>query len=143
MTIILKPEKKEVLEKIDFVNKYRNLYNKHSDYNDRLRNYDIETVKEILKNFGYNGVRYYKSENFFKVDEASKADTCKISFNISFDIGLCEFIWDGMPWRRYLSLLNADLSTIKKPAFHSYDELRDILSVAFEMYEDYKRELYK
>jgi len=76
---------------------------------------------------------------------------------------LCEFIW-GDPWGRLVKLLIAPCGVtpsdgtgeckhctecalrtnsqkIKKPSFRSYDELREILGVAFEMYEDYKREM--
>jgi len=140
MAVILSPERKEALEKINFVKRYRDLCNNHKGLDDSLENYDIVKVTEIIKSFGYDAVKYYKSEKFFKVDEVSKKDFYKISFNISLSYGLCEFIW-GSPWDYILDLLDIDSSGIESLAFHSYDELRNILAVAFEMYEDYKKEL--
>jgi len=137
----LDAQEKEAFERINFIQRCKDLYDNHNDYNDRLINYDNTEVEEIIKSFGYTNVKYFKSENFFEIDEAVKEGLYEISLNASFGIGLCEFIWDGAPWLRYLKLLGADFTNIKKPAFHSYNELREILTVAFEMYEDYKREL--
>jgi len=130
----------DVLEKIDFVNRCSALSDRFSFRDDRLENYDNAKVKEIIKSFGYETVRYYKRENFFKVEEISKPNSYDIVFNISFKYGLCEFIWNA-PWHQFLKLCNVDFANIKMPAFRSYDELHEILTIAFEMYEDYKREL--
>ena len=141
MTFELKPEEREVLEKIDFVNRYRELYSNYSDYDNTFEDYEVAEIERIIKSFGYSYVRYYRNEDFFKVDEAIQKDLYDISFNISLKYGFCEFIWDGMPWRMFLQLIGVDFSNIKKPAFHSYVEIRDILGVAFQMYEEYKEGL--
>jgi len=160
---LITPEEKKALEKIDFINKYKSLCSKYNNCDDSFETYEVAEVVEIIKNFGYDKVKYYKSENFFKVDEIIKKDLYEISFNISLKYGLCEFIW-GDPWDRLVELLIApcgvtpasgewecrhctectfrmDSQDDNMVAFRSYDELREILGVAFEMYEDYKREM--
>ena len=40
----------------------------------------------------------------------------------------------------FVAILSND-TKILRPCFHSYDELKEIMKIAFEMYEDFKREL--
>jgi hypothetical protein len=169
MSIVLTLSEKKVLEKIDFVESCRNLYNKHGDRDNKFESYENAEVLEIIKSFGYEKARYYKRENFFKVEkEIILSPYHEVSFNICLKYGLCEFIWGGQPWGRIVQLLSypcgakedgywecmkctecgaaaanldGDAGKIGYPDFRSYDELREILGVAFEMYEDYKREL--
>lgn len=41
----------------------------------------------------------------------------------------------------FVAILSNDTKKILRPCFHSYDELKEIMKIAFEMYEDFKREL--
>lgn len=58
MSFEMKPEIKTVLEKIEFVNRYKVLSEQFrgnsNDINDRLENYDIEKVNEIFTKLGYD-----------------------------------------------------------------------------------------
>jgi hypothetical protein len=171
MSIVLTLSEKKALEKIDFVESCRNLYNKYGDRDDKFESYENAKVLEIIKSFGYEKARHYKRENFFKVEkEIVIPPFNEVSFNICLKYGLCEFIWGGQPWGRMVQLLaypcgakedgywecmkctecgaaaadlNRDSDEIGYPSFRTYDELREILGVAFKMYEDYKREIMK
>ena len=61
-----------------------------------------------------------------------------------------ELIWEawhngevraGDPWDIFIRLLSNDTGKVPVLYFHSYDELKEIMKIAFEMYEDFKREL--
>ncbi|MGR5961595.1 hypothetical protein ACT7DN_04740 [Bacillus paranthracis] len=57
MNVEMKPEIKEALKKIKFVDRYKELSGNFSsnlnDLNDRLEDYDIEKVNEIFIRLGY------------------------------------------------------------------------------------------
>ena len=91
-----------------------------------------------------------KKENFFRVGEVKNKDIYTFRFNISLKYGLVEFIWEawhtgevrtGTSWAMFVDVLSNDTEKILRPCFHSYDELKEIMKIAFEMYEDFKREL--
>lgn len=147
MSFEMKPEIKTVLEKIDFVNRYKVLSEQFkgnpNDINDRLENYDIEKVNEIFTKLGYDTTFDYK-EKFFKV---GVVDNYTIWCNIILEYGMTEFIWVvyhnnevrlGSPWSVYSRLLIDPNERIKKPVYRSYEELEEILKEAFLMYEDFK-----
>lgn len=47
----------------------------------------------------------------------------------------------GAPWSTYSRRLIDANYRIKKPVFGTYEDLEDILKVAFGMYEDFKKAL--
>ncbi|EMI9090123.1 hypothetical protein COD05_07855 [Bacillus cereus] len=64
--------------------------------------------------------------------------------------GLFEFIWEawhtgevrtGTSWAMFVDVLSNDTEKVLRPGFHSYEELKEIMKIAFEMYEDFKRAL--
>ena len=69
MNVEMKPEIKEALKKIKFVDRYKELSGNFSsnlnDLNDRLEDYDIEKVNEIFIRLGY-AATFDKKEKFFK-----------------------------------------------------------------------------
>lgn len=149
----MKPEIKAVLEKIRFVDRYKNLSENFrgnpNDLNDRLEDYDIEKVNEIFKRLGYVAT-FDKKEKFFKVGVIDNSPNYMIWFNIILEYGMTEFIWVvyhndevrlGSPWSVYSRLLINPRERIKKPVYRSYEELEDILKEAFLMYDDFKSEL--
>ncbi|MEK4520617.1 hypothetical protein NSQ95_16780 [Psychrobacillus sp. FSL W7-1457] len=149
MTYDLEPEIRDVLKKIDFVKRYKNLAEKFSNKENKLSNYENERVIDIFESLGYQ-TRYMKKENFFIVGEVKNKDIYTFRFNISLKYGVVELIWSvrhkgvikaGDPWDIFARLLSDDTESIPTIFFHSYEELKEIMMIAFEMYEDFKREL--
>lgn len=153
MSFEMKPEIKAVLEKIEFVDRYKKL-SEHfrgnpNDLNDRLDDYDIEKVNEIFKRLGYVAT-FDKKEKFFKVGVIDNSPNYMIWFNVILEYGMTEFIWVvyhndevrlGSPWSVYSRLLIDPRERIKKPVYRDYEELEEILEEAFLMYDDFKSEL--
>ncbi|MEY8747006.1 hypothetical protein [Paenibacillus tundrae] len=144
----LKSEVRTSLKKIDFINRYRELYMKYTFGSDeRFKTYDNNLVITTFKDLGLN-VNFDKKENFFKfVEEFS---TYKFQVNISLKVGHAEIIWvvwkngelqTGVPWILLKSLMGNTDQNIKYPIFRNYEDLKMILKESFLMYEDFKREL--
>lgn len=153
MSFEMKPEIKAVLEKIEFVDRYKKLSKRYNgnpnDLNDRLDEYDIEKVNEIFKGLGHVAT-FDKKEKFFKVGLIDNSPNYMIWFNVILEYGMTEFIWVvyhndefrlGSPWSVYSRLLIDPGERIKKPVYRSYEELEGILEAAFLMYDDFKSEL--
>lgn len=144
----LKPEVKASLGKIDFVNRYRELYMKYTfGSNERFKTYDNNLVIDIFNDLGYS-VSFDKKENFFKFVE--DCSSYKFQINISMKVGHTEIIWAvwkngelqmGVPWILLKSLMGNTDQNIKYPIFRDYQDLKIILKESFLMYEDFKREL--
>ncbi|MED3393888.1 hypothetical protein [Bacillus wiedmannii] len=149
MTYSLKPEIQEVLEKINFTERYKSLSKQFPDRENTFENYENEKVIAVFESLGYKA-RFMKKENFFRVGEVKNKDIYTFRFNISLKYGLVEFIWEawhtgevrtGTSWAMFLDVLSNDTEKVLRPGFHSYEELKEIMKIAFEMYEDFKREL--
>lgn len=145
----LKPEIKEVLEKINFLERSKNMSKRFNEsLEDCLGNYDVNKVIHLFNRLGYDA-EYDGREEFFKTAFVDNSPNYKIWFNISLKYGIAEFIWvayhqnkvrTGSPWSIYVRFLDPD-EKFKKPTFGSYGELEELLKEAFLMYEDFKREL--
>ncbi|MDV6036522.1 hypothetical protein [Bacillus sp. SM-B1] len=149
MAYDLEPEIKEVLEKIDFIQRYKALSKQFPDRENTFENYENEKAIEIFESLGYKA-RFMKKENFFIVGEVKNKDFYTFRFNISLKYGLVEFIWSaryngevrvGNSWDMFVKVLSNGSERLPAVCFHSYDELKEIMKIAFEMYEDFKREL--
>ncbi|ANV69995.1 hypothetical protein COD78_06420 [Bacillus cereus] len=149
MAYDLELEIKEVLEKINFVERYKALSEKFSNSENTFENYENEKVFEVFETLGYKA-RYNKKADFFIVGEVKNKDSYAFRFNISLKYGVAELIWEawhndevrvGDPWDVFIRLLSNDMGKVPVLYFHSYDELKEIMKIAFEMYEDFKREL--
>lgn len=149
MAYDLELEIKEVLEKINFVERYKALSEKFSNSENTFENYENEKVFEVFETLGYKA-RYNKKADFFIVGEVKNKDSYAFRFNISLKYGVAELIWEawhndevrvGDPWDVFIRLLSNDMGKVPLLYFHSYDELKEIMKIAFEMYEDFKREL--
>ncbi|WP_242241006.1 hypothetical protein [Bacillus cereus group sp. BfR-BA-01309] len=149
MAYDLELEIKEVLEKIDFVERYKSLSEKFPDRTNTFENYENEKVIVVFESLGYKA-RFMKKENFFIVGEVKNKDFYTFRFNISLKYGLVEFIWSaryngevrvGNSWDIFVKVLSNGSDRLPAVCFHSYDELKEIMKIAFEMYEDFKREL--
>ncbi|EEK60022.1 MULTISPECIES: hypothetical protein [Bacillus] len=149
MAYDLELEIKEVLEKINFVERYKALSERFSNSENTFENYENEKVFEVFETLGYKA-RYNKKAGFFIVGEVKNKDSYAFRFNISLKYGVAELIWEawhndevrvGDPWDVFIRLLSNDMGKVPVLYFHSYDELKEIMKIAFEMYEDFKREL--
>ncbi|CDN38222.1 hypothetical protein [Bacillus thuringiensis] len=149
MAYDLELEIKEVLEKINFVERYKALSEKFSNSENTFENYENEKVFEVFETLGYKAC-YNKKADFFIVGEVKNKDSYAFRFNISLKYGVAELIWEawhndevrvGDPWDVFIRLLSNDMGKVPVLYFHSYDELKEIMKIAFEMYEDFKREL--
>ena len=150
MAYTLKPEIQEIFEKIDFLMRYRELSeNFSSNIESSFENYENEKAIEIFESLGYKA-RFMKKENFFIVGEVKNKDIYTFRFNISLKYGLVEFIWSarhngevriGNSWDIFVKVLSNGSERLPAVCFRSYDELKEIMKIAFEMYEDFKREL--
>ncbi|MGE1024887.1 hypothetical protein ACQGS6_13065 [Bacillus sp. GMs2/2] len=149
MAYDLEPEIKEVLEKIDFIQRYKALSKQFPDRENTFENYENEKAIEVFESLGYKAL-FMKKENFFIVGEVKNKDFYTFRFNISLKYGLVEFIWSaryngevrvGNSWDMFVKVLSNGSERLPAVCFHSYDELKEIMKIAFEMYEDFKREL--
>ncbi|AZQ45933.1 MULTISPECIES: hypothetical protein [Bacillus cereus group] len=149
MAYDLEPEIKEVLEKIDFIQRYKALSKQFPDRENTFENYENEKVIAVFESLGYKA-RFMKKENFFIVGEVKNKDFYTFRFNISLKYGLVEFIWSARyngevrvrnSWDMFVKVLSNGSERLPAVCFHSYDELKEIMKIAFEMYEDFKREL--
>ncbi|MFU1887488.1 hypothetical protein [Bacillus wiedmannii] len=149
MAYSLQPEIQACLTKIDFIKRYKALSEKFSDRENTFKNYENEKAIEVFESLGYKA-RYNKKEDFFIVGEVKNKDVYTFRFNISLKYGVAELIWEachngevraGDPWDIFIRLLSNDTEKVPVLYFHSYNELKEIMKIAFEMYEDFKREL--
>ncbi|EOP14027.1 TPA: hypothetical protein ROY24_002089 [Bacillus cereus] len=149
MAYSLKPEIQASLAKIDFIKKYKSLSKQFSDRENTFENYENEKAIEIFESLGYKA-RFMKKEKFFIVGEVKNKDIYTFRFNISLKYGLVEFIWSarhngevrvGNSWDMFVKVLSNGSERLPAVCFHSYDELKEIMKIAFKMYEDFKREL--
>ncbi|SCC64820.1 Uncharacterized protein BCZB5J_05526 [Bacillus cereus] len=149
MSYSLKPEIQASLAKIDFIKRYKALSEKFSDRENTFENYENEKVIAVFESLGYKA-RFMKKEKFFIVGEEMNKDFYTFRFNISLKYGLVEFIWSaryngevrvGNSWDMFVKVLSNGSERLPAVCFHSYDELKEIMKIAFEMYEDFKREL--
>ncbi|MBC1492632.1 hypothetical protein [Listeria booriae] len=149
MGIELKPEIKNALLGMNFVEQYEKLSREYSaeriGSNNRLIYCDMDEVIEIIEALGY-AVSFDKQEKFFKIVEDVRRDM-NFGFNISLDSGMVDFVWIvkrdgelrlGSPWSIYSRLLVDTEYRIKKPVFSNYEDLEKILKEAFKMYEEFK-----
>ncbi len=68
MAYDLEPEIKEVLEKIDFIQRYKALSKQFPYRENTFENYENEKVIAVFESLGYKA-RFMKKENFFIVGE--------------------------------------------------------------------------
>lgn len=113
-------------------------------YESRMEDYSSDKVIRVATNLGFD-LSYNKKENFFKLLENNEG--LETQLNISLKYGSVELILGivkngerytvGGPFGMIARLLG-ESEKIKKPAFTSYDQLRDILKGSFTIYNDIK-----
>ena len=137
---------------MDFVKRYKDLSARFSGQrtpsNERLEYVDRDEVTEILLDLGQPS-QFNKKEKFYKIKEEQDG-AFTFGFHIILRDGATEFVWVvrengelllGEPWFAYSRRLIDVNYRIKKPVFGTYEDLEEILGIAFGMYEDFKKAL--
>ena len=141
----------EVLNSIRFAERYQALRIQYSfDSKERFKNYDNQYVLEILQDIGYTAAKYRKRENFFQAKK--KSNIYEFRYHICIKAGIAELMWYVMKDNKYYEgdtfpnleyeLLNLE-NRNRLPKFRNYEDLHEILTIAFQMCEDMTAEFLK
>ena len=142
---------KQILNSIHFLERFQDLCDQYSfDLKESFENYDNQKVLEILRDVGYTTPKYQKKENFFQ--SIKRVGVYRFEHKIKTKGGIVELIWDVMKDNKYymgnsFSNLEYYLYNPPKlrplPIFRNYEDLRGILTIAFQMHEDMTNEFLK
>ncbi|KXT78281.1 hypothetical protein STRDD11_02441 [Streptococcus sp. DD11] len=144
----------EALKAINFVEQYEqlsNYYNKdRTPKGKELDYFDGDFLMEIVESLGYK-VHYDKRERFFHID-LEEVGNFRFGFHFALKSGRLELVWVvyegdevllGSPWTRYARLMISRDYIIKQPVISDYVDFRDVMKIAFGMYEDFKQVFLK
>ena len=134
----------EVLNSIRFAERYQALRTQYSfDAKESFENYDNQYVLEMLQEIGYTSVKYRKREDFFQAKK--KSNIYEFRYHICIKYGIAELMWYAMKDNKYYAggsfpnleyeLLNLENGN-RLPIFRNYEDLHEILTIAFQMCED-------
>ena len=134
----------EVLNRIRFTERYQALRIQYSfDLKESFKNYDNQYVLKMLQDIGYVAVKYWRKENFFQAKK--KSNMYEFRYHIFIKSGIAELMWYVMKDNKYYEggtfpnleyeLLNLENKNYL-PNFRNYEDLRRILTLAFQMFED-------
>ena len=142
---------RQILNSIHFLKRFQALCDQYSfDLNESFENYDNQKVLEILREVGYTTPKYQKREKFFQ--SVKRVGIYRFEHKIKTKGGIVELIWDVMKDNKYymgnsFSNLEYYLYNPPKlrplPIFRNYEDLREILTIAFQMHEDMTNEFLK
>lgn len=144
----------QALQAINFVERYEQLSNYYSKdrtpEGQELDYFDGDFLMEIVESLGYD-VQYDKRERFFHIN-LQQVENFRFGFHFTFEFGRLELIWViyegdkvllGSPWTIYARLMISRNYIIKQPVISDYIDFRDVMKIAFEMYEDFKEAFLK
>ena len=141
----------QILNSIHFAERYKKLYKQYSfNFNEGFNNYDNQYILKLLQEVGYIDIKYQKRENFFQ--SVKKIDVYRFEHKIKTKSGAVELIWDVMKNNQYFTgnsfkNLEYELLNLEErhplPIFRNYEDLREILTIAFQMFEDMTTEFLK
>ena len=144
-------KEKQILDSIHFLERFQALCDQYNfDLKESFVNYDNQKVLEILQEIGYTTPKHQKKENFFQ--SVKKIGAYQFEHKIKTKHGIVELIWDVMKNNKYymgnsFSNLEHYLYNPPKlrplPIFRNYEDLREILTIAFQMFEDMTTEFLK
>lgn len=145
----LNPKIKEALIGIDFIKRYEEVSKKfnaeRTSLNHRLLYVDGKEVMEIIQELGFFPL-FDSKEKFYKIREEQIGEF-SFGVHIILQDGMVDLVWIvkedgelllGAPWGTYSRRLVDGSYRIKKPIFGTYEDLEQILKIAFNMYEDFK-----
>ena len=141
----------EVLNNIHFAERYQALRTQYSfDSKESFATYDNSYVLAMLREIGYASVKYWRKENFFQAKK--KSNLYEFRYHIRIKYGVAELMWYAMKNNKYYAggsfpnleydLLNPE-NRNHLPNFRNYEDLRGILTIAFQMCEDMTAEFLK
>ena len=141
----------EVLNNIHFAERYQALRTQYSfDSKESFATYDNSYVLAMLREIGYASVKYWRKENFFQAKK--KSNLYEFRHHIRIKYGVAELMWYAMKNNKYYAggsfpnleydLLNPE-NRNHLPNFRNYEDLRGILTIAFQMCEDMTAEFLK
>ena len=143
---------KRILQKINFEKRYLEIRNKYSDFENSIDSKSISDIDLLLNQMEVK-FKYSKKECFFKIEDKSNLIT--IGFNIIPYTGALQFVWSvkqneqmlELSWGVWESILeeilNKSFEIRPRPYYSNYQELKEILTEAFAIYEDFKTEVLK
>ena len=141
----------QILNNIHFAERYKKLYKQYSfNFKESYNDYDNQYVVKLLKEIGYTDIKYQKKDNFFQ--SVKKVGAYRFEHKIKTKSGAVELIWDVMKNNQYytgnsFSNLEYELLNLEErhplPIFRNYEDLRGILTLAFQMFEDMTTEFLK
>ena len=141
----------EVLNNIHFAERYQALRTQYSfDSKESFATYDNSYVLAMLREIGYASVKYWRKENFFQAKKRS--NIYEFRYHIRIKYGVAKLMWYAMKNNKYYEgdtfpnleyeLLNLE-NRNPLPIFRNYEDLRGILTIAFQMCEDMTAEFLK
>ena len=135
---------RDILSSINFVERYQALCIPYAiGAKNGFKNYDNQRVLEILLEVGYQNVKFWKSENFFR--STNKHGIDEFWYHIETKSGMIDLMWYARRDKKYYAgdrltnLENFLFNPEKKhtrPVFRNYEELKDFLTVGYQLQED-------
>ena len=135
---------RDVLSSINFVERYQSLCAPYAiGAKNSFENYDNQRVLEILLDVGYQNVKFWKRENFFR--STNKRGIYEFWYHIETKSGMIDLMWYARRDKKYYAgdrltnLENFLFNPEKKhtrPVFRNYEELKDFLTVGYQLQED-------
>lgn len=145
---------KQALIDINFVERYGELSayysQKRTPKGQELDYFDGDFLMEIVELLGYK-VQYDKRERFFHI-KLEEIGHFRFGFHFAFERGRLELIWViyegnkaimGSPFASYAKWLISRDYIILDPVISDYVDFRDVMKIAFDMYEDFKQAFLK
>ena len=145
---------KQALIDINFVERYEKLSTyysqKRTPKGQELDYFDGDFLMAIVKLLGYK-VQYDKQERFFHI-ALEEIGHFRFGFHFAFERGRLELIWViyegnkaimGSPFASYAKWLISRDYIILDPVISDYVDFRDVMKIAFDMYEDFKQAFLK
>ncbi|QPH39443.1 hypothetical protein [Pedobacter endophyticus] len=141
-----------IYKSINFYNRYK-LLSESFRFENTFESYSKNEVLNILNEIGYNA-KYHKKENFFEIEEIISdkkfyLNTCLKYGLVELIIGVSDVKTDALIMGgvfgnisdeiEYLAGINNERK-IFLPSFRDYNDLKIILTEAFNLYEDFKHE---
>ena len=135
---------RDVLSSINLVERYQALCIPYAiGAKNSFENYDNQRVLEILSEVGYQNVKFWKSENFFR--STNKHGIYEFWYHIDTKYGMIDLMWYAIRDKKYYAgdrLINLERflfkpeKTYSMPVFRNYEELKDFLIIGHQLQED-------